>query len=410
MILGRILGLAFSVVLAAIFVPADYGAIQYGITLGLLIAMLSQPFGQHVLARFIGRYKTDSSQLRLALTNSWLLQGIITLLTLLIAVAVLTLINRFDPGVIAVFLGVTIFYSYWGLSSGFLASTRLTIAFVGSNLFQLVLVFALVALLQIHSPLLVLIIYGSSYLLPLTLLQIFRPLPFSFAWSSIDRGAIRELLSFAGPVWIFHICYTLYMSAAILLLEYYASDTELGIFAAARTLSFAFAFLPTALSALLMPQVASLVNQHDKLKPVLIRTLIVSTACNLLIFIFYVLLVEWFVRTAFAPAYASDMAPYIIMAVSSIILGIHGVVSAVVIGMGQPGVTAISYAVAVLCTGLVGWWLIPQQGATGGAIAMLSGSVVALATYEVARWSGLGKQAAPSVQTEPDTGPDTGMM
>ena len=109
----------------------------------------------------------------------------------------------------------------------------------------------------------------------------------------------------------------------------------------------------------------------------------VSLAINAVLFVGYVLLGEWFVRTLFGADYVFDPAVAILMAVGMIIFGAHSVVTAALVGSDRPRDETVSRVLAVIATTGIGLWLIPGQGALGAAIAVLAGAVVALATYGV---------------------------
>ena len=189
--LGKFLGFAFSLVLAAAFTPGEYGAFQYTITLAMIMAIATQPFGQHVLARFISKHREDVHQLRQVLTNAWVVWVGLCGLTLLVSLPVLSIIGQLNAGVLAILAGTTLFYAYWGLARGFSAPGKLTVAYVGSNVIQLALAFLLIRVAAWRSTLLAELVYGLSYLLPLALLQIFWPFSLQIERTSIRRDMVR---------------------------------------------------------------------------------------------------------------------------------------------------------------------------------------------------------------------------
>ena len=65
-----LLGFAFSVVLGRAFTPSEYGAIQYAIAIACVVSIGTQPYGQHVIARFIGKYKDNTEKLLDSLRRS----------------------------------------------------------------------------------------------------------------------------------------------------------------------------------------------------------------------------------------------------------------------------------------------------------------------------------------------------
>jgi len=381
MVFARILGMAFSLVLVGAFTPEDYGAIRYAITLAMIVSVGTQPFGQHVLARFVGKYKDDADQLRRILANAWIILAALFGLTVLVTVPVLFMLGKFNVGILVIFMGVTLFYTYWGLSRGFLAPHKLIAAYVGSNVVQIALVFLLIYVLEIRSPLVALLIYGLSYLLPLALLQLFWPFPVTLELSLLRRDVIDDIVRFSRPIWVSHAGYILYSSIDVLLLEYYSGTAAVGVYAVAKTLALVFFFVPAGIATLLMPKAAALPRQAHRqlLKTMLALSMLINGA----ILIVYLLLGEWFVRGLFGPQYVAEMSTSVILALGMIALGAHSVITAILVGGGRAGVETISRIVAVVAAASAGWLLIPTYGPPGAATAMLVGTLAALITYGV---------------------------
>jgi O-antigen/teichoic acid export membrane protein len=288
-------------------------------------------------------------------------------------------LDRFSVGIVMVFAGTTIFYTYWGLSRGFVAPTRLALAYLGSNLAQLILVVVLVYVLDIREPLLALSIYGLSYLLPLAVLQTVWPLPLHILGGPVRREHVREIMHFSWPIWISHISYMLYMSMPILMLEPFAGKESVGVYGVANTLTMAFLFIPSSIATLLMPKTAGLPREQHMV--LLKKALSWSLLINLVGLGVYILLVKWFVRTMFGPEYLVDQRTYIILALAMIMLGIGGMITAVLVGSGRVWAETAGRIVAAVVTAWLCWQLIPLHGATGAAVAMLEGAAAAVTVY-----------------------------
>lgn len=381
MTLGKVLGFAFSIVLAAAFTPGDYGAIQYAITLSTIMTIVMQPFGQHVLARFVSRYRDDLHQLRQMLANAWAVWVALLAITLLVSVPVLSVIGQLDAGILAIFAGTTLFYTYWGLSRGFSAPLRLSAAYVGSNAIQLALVVVLIRVAALRSTLLAESIYGLSYLLPLLLLQSFWPFPLRAERTSLRWATVGEIVRFSGPIWLSHAGYMLYSSIEVLLLERFAGNEAVGVYVVAKTLASVFLFVPTSFATLLMPKAVS--ASSSARRRLLARTLAGSFILNAVILVCYLLVVRWFVGTVLGPAYVIDMGVYAILAFGMICLGSESVVTAMVVGSGRPGLETIMRGVALLAAVIAGFLLIPSHGTLGAAMTMALGSFCSLLTYGV---------------------------
>jgi O-antigen/teichoic acid export membrane protein len=377
--IARILGLAFSLVLAAAFPAREYGEIRYAIAVASIVAIGTMPFGQHVIARFVSKYRNDEAKLDSVLSNSFLILPVIFVVTLLIALPVLLMLGKFNIGILFIFLGETLFYAYWGLSSGFLEPRRLTVAYLGSNLVQILLVFVLIQLFGIRSPTLALAIYGLSYLLPLALLVIFWPLPGQVRLHLIDRNMISELLRFSLPIWVSHACYTFSLSIDFLLLERLGRASQLGAYSLSKTLATMFLIIPTGISTLLMPKVAASPNKgHGQL---LTRLLIVSLLVDGIALVFYMPLVQPLTQRIFGVDYLVSLGVSLLLSLYMIMSGIHGLVTSVFVGSGKPQVESASRIVELIATGMCCFLLIPPFGTLGAAAAVLAGKMAALLTY-----------------------------
>lgn len=377
--LARILGLAFSLVLAAAFPANEYGDIRYAIAVASIVAIGTMPFGQHVIARFVGKYRNDETKLDSVLSNSFLILVLIFIATLLIGTPILYALGIFNIGILAIFFGETLFYTYWGLSSGFLEPGRLTVAYLGSNIVQILLVLILIQALGIHSTTLALLIYGLSYLLPVTLLVIFWPLPGRFQRSLIDKSVIGELLRFSFPVWISHACFTLSLSIDFILLERLGSARQLGAYSLSKTLASMFLIVPIGISTLLMPKVAA--SSQREHRHLLNRLVIISLLVDGLALMCYLPLARPLTLRIFGPDYLVPLGVTFLLSMYMILYGVHGLITAVFVGSGKPQIETASRIVELIAIFIGCWFLIPGLGALGAAIALLVGKVLALLAY-----------------------------
>jgi O-antigen/teichoic acid export membrane protein len=305
----------------------------------------------------------------------------IFVLTLVLAISALAFLSLQSFGILVVVAGTTIFYAYWGLARGFLASRRLVVAYLGSNLLQLVLTFWLIQFLAIKSVSLALVIYGGTYLLPLALLQITRPLILSFDHHLINWNTIKPILRFSLPIWLSHAMYMLNLTLDILLLKHFCDSETLGRYSLAKTISALFIFIPTGISTILMPRVASLpAKDHNKL---LIQSLVLSLVINLGILAVLLLLGNWAVRQFFGAEYLSSSATVLILAAGMIMLGVHAIFSSVQVGKGQANWETISRFVILVVFFTVGWLMIPVQGDLGAAISVLAGGSSGMIAYGI---------------------------
>jgi O-antigen/teichoic acid export membrane protein len=381
MILARVIGFTFSLVLARAFSPDSFGNIQYIIVLSGIVAIGTQPFVQHVLARFIGKYNGDKNRLEDLFANSWIILIFLFVLILLIVFPILVLLNKFNWGILIIFFGTTIFYTYWGLSRGFLASGRLITAYLGSNLIQLALVVILIHYLGIQSSILALTIYGLAYLVPVILLQIFRPFPVNFNFKRINWGTSKILIMFSIPIWLSHASFMIFISIDIILLEYFSDAAALGTYSLIKTISLIFILIPSGIGTLLMPRVASLRNSsHLNL---LKSSLILSFFLNGVFLVVYLFFGQSIIERVFGPEYLTDPIIFLVLSIAMILIGTHSLITAVLVGIGKVADETISRVTAVATSIIAGYILVPIYQGLGAALAIFGGAVSALFVYGV---------------------------
>lgn len=380
--LARLLGFGFSLVLARLLSPEDYGFTQYSLTLAGIVALLTTPFGQHVLARFIGGVKDKPADLDAFLSTAWIMLLGLVAVTLLVAVPLLLAANRLSIGVIIVFLGFTLHYAYYGLARGFLASWRLMAAYLGSNLVQMIAIIVVYVVMGERSPMPALIIYGASYLLPILILQIAHPLPLRFRLFVPKRAAMRGILKFSAPVWLSHAAYIFYAGIDILLIEHFLGTGAVGTYALTKTLTMLLSFVPTGVSTVLMPRIAA--SSGGSHGVVMRQTILLSLGANALVLIVLLIAYRPFIMLVFGESYLVPFTALLLLALTEIGYGIHGIVTAVLVGSDQPHWETISRAVVVVVSLIVGVIAVPTLGLTGAALTLFAGAVAANLTYLLA--------------------------
>ena len=363
MFAARILGLAFSLILARVLTPGDFGIIQYTLAVANILSVGIHPFGQHVVARFISSNIENKPDLAGILSHAWLVFMALLGLSLGVSLLAIWLFDDLGAEVLAVVVGIALFYGYWGASRGYLAPGRLTAAYLGSNIVQFVAVLLIVGWLEIRRPALALLIYGLSYLPVLVWLQwkyglplylssgielvksslpkaLFRKLyaaPFQNDCSidtEIDPSIVRGLLRFAIPVTLSHAAFMLFLSVDLIYLNWWLSPEVVGQYALAKTLATAFSFIPMGIATLLMPKIAQMGNGDGG--RIVSGSVGASLLVNILFLGFFWATVNWFVRTFFGESYLAPLNIYLLLAAVSILMGIQSVLTAAYVGANRP--------------------------------------------------------------------------
>lgn len=376
---ARILGLAFSLVLARLLQPDLYGYIQYTIALAGVMAMGTQPFGQHMFARLVGKYRSDLDQFYRYINSAWFVLGGVFALTLIVATPILFATDNFSVGLIAVYVGLTVFYTYYGLARGFLDNNRLLAAVMFSNIAQIVLILFVYLVLGSQSPLPALLIYGGTYLLPVLLLA-FSPFQLPILrFRRPDWPIVRQIVRLSFPIWVAHACYVIFVALDLLFLEANATDTEMGVYALARTLSTGFTLVTMGINTTLMPKIAGAPkDQHGKL---LRQALTYHLGLSLAVLFVYAFVYNPLVTLVFGAQYAVGPEVYLILAVGQVIGQTHTVITAAMVGGDRAVIDTYSMILTVIGTLIAGFIFVPAYGPAGAALTFCIGASISTGFY-----------------------------
>jgi O-antigen/teichoic acid export membrane protein len=253
------------------------------------------------------------------------------------------------------------------------------IAFLGSNAVQIVATIALIQIAGIESPVLAMVIYGTSYVLPISLLQIFKPLPVPFKPELISRADILDLVAFSAPLWVSQAAWALNASIDLIFLEIFTNDTTVGVYALAGTLTMIFEFIPSGISAILMPKIASMPqNEHGRI----LRSMVeLSLMANLAILIGYLLVGRWLIQAIIGPEYLVETNIFLVLAIYVIIGGVGSLIGAVLVGSDRTSLAMGGRIIALIVAVFICALLVPNLGGLGAAIAKLGSVVAILAAY-----------------------------
>jgi O-antigen/teichoic acid export membrane protein len=378
---ARILGLGFSLLLARLLTSDTFGFIQYSLSIGMIMAGLTQPFAQHVLARFISVNNDDRRRLNEILSSYWVVMAVLFALTLLVVLPLMILTDTLNVGAIIVFIGLTIFYTYYGIARGLVASGKLVAVFLGSNLLQLIIIFILYGLMGRQDPLPAIAIYGLSYLIPIALLITFAPFDLAAEFRFIKLSRIKEMVRFALPVWVSQFAFVIAQNIDLLLLQRFLDNRAVGMYAFTRTLCLAFDFVPMAIYTVLMPRIAA--ADKSSRRRLLAFALGITIVINTIGLILFGLLYEWIITTFFGSDYLLPLRVALIMAIAQSLWGLHGIISNAMIGINSAAIEALNRILLVIVFPILGFILIPAFGIEGAALMNLSGSIIGLIAFPV---------------------------
>jgi O-antigen/teichoic acid export membrane protein len=377
--IARLLGLGFTLLLGRVLPAEDYGYIQHTILVSGLLLIGIQPFMQHILARELSANCAEPERLTRVFSSALVLAPIMALVTLLAAVPLFVFGGGFNVGVIVIFVGVAVFYSYLGTARGFEASIHLVAVFIASNLIQLLLILLAYFVFHARSPQPALVIYGLSYLLPVLFASWRYPLPVYFQSTAVDSETVRNLVKVSVPVWVSHATFAFSAGADIFLLQRaFPNSPEIGAYAFTRQLSLMFDFVPMALQTLILPRMIRS-GSASRRRLLLTSMALVGTA-NCVCAAIYLLGYEWFIRTFFNPGYLLPAMAVLLLVFAQSMYGVYGVVTSALVGVNRGAVEMLSRILTLITIYVTCGLLIPTMGTTGAALAQCITAIIGVAT------------------------------
>jgi len=382
--LARALGIGFSFALAGVIHPDTYGYIQYSISLALILAIVTMPFAQHLLARLISVHAEDQQKSEEIASNFYVVMVGLFIVTLAVVIPIFILTDTFNPGALLIFFGVTIFYSYYGMARGFVFSVRLAMVFVASNAIQLILILFIYHVLKLQSGLPALAVYGLSYLAPVGVLLAFYPFPVGFRRRHLSWPRMKEMLWASVPLWISQAGYAFATFIDFFLLQQLLNNAAVGLYAFTRQVCIMFDFLPMGLYTVLMPKIAAVDNRRTRLR-LIAMAMGATVVVNGVVLVIFLLLYPWFIQT-FYPQYELDTDIVLIMALAQTVWGLQGIISNAVIGANRAGLDSANRLIPIVLMPIIGLILIPMMGIRGAALMSLITACVATLAYPVQLW------------------------
>src|SRR4051812_32141854 len=173
--LSRALGLLFALVLAGLFLPADYGYIRWATSVGMLAA-IPVAGGPVALARALGAAQGDVARQRGLATVGLVAIVAVTTLCAVVTALALAALGRPVGGALAVLVGMTLFTAAYNVYRGIGSAWRIAVLYAVSNALQLLLVVVLCGALGWKIPDLALIVYSFAWTLVVLTLESRAPL------------------------------------------------------------------------------------------------------------------------------------------------------------------------------------------------------------------------------------------
>lgn len=374
----RFLGYVYRILMGRLLSPTDFGILNLALPLQFLVIILSSSGVAPSIARFLSRSRARGEDGADVLWSSFFYYGLLATFIGVLFYLLSPFIGTYffkEPGVVrplqiasaALPFGILVAV----LSGGFQGLKRvdhmsavLIIEQLARVLFALSLVltgFGLIGAIGGST-------LGFMLALPLAFFIMSRSIHFKFNtnWASFKEVFLFSLPTSATALSSFTLAY-----ADIVILGFYLSPFEVGIYSAASPASrLIFAFV-TALYAVLVPSVSELFENTEFQD---IRGVFKRSLGLLSIVVVPSTMVSWFfaselITILFGEAYTAAIPLFRVLVMGAAFLGFFMVNSAFFQGLGRPGTPMKILFIAAFIDIVLNILLIPSQGVMGAAYA-----------------------------------------
>lgn len=372
--LARVLGFLFSVAATRLLTTEDFGRFTYALTVSTVVSVFlsTVPVG---LSGYLVRTRNDPAAQQSYYTN-WLVAVAVLLGASLIATPLVGRAAGVGPllviGMAANQVGIAVLETYREVQRGADLFLEMSVSYVLANLLQLVVVMLLGGL-GVHSPGAYLVVYGLAPLAMFVVMEATRPAGMGMSLKAVSRTRMIEIARFAFPLSLQSICFTLWYSADVLLLQRTVSLEALGHYAVAKTMALVVAMPAITLASVVGPR-AALLGRRAFLRYLAqtgALTAVVTLPLALGAGVFGRIAVSWIFGARYQAA--AEVLPWLAFAMA--VWGLYQVASRLWIGHGKPGIDLGSTFAGMLVTLLVGAVAVPRMELTGAGLAFLLGSV-----------------------------------
>lgn len=206
---------------------------------------------------------------------------------------------------------------------------------------------------------------------------------YQLSWVAPSLHRMGEILDYGIRFYPASISSIATIQIGTIILAFFATPEQIGLFAVASTLTFYVMMIPDTLSTILLPRVA---NDNSGRRLLITRCLrLTAMFCGgilLLMAIFARPIVIFFFSSAFTPA-----VPLVwILAIAIFFRAVSKVFVPYLMGSNHPGILSISYLAGMLVSFLGLVLLLPIFGLTGAAVGMMAGYLTIFILTLVAFW------------------------
>ncbi len=166
---------------------------------------------------------------------------------------------------------------------------------------------------------------------------IFRKSGLSLKFSRADFNDFKKILRFSIPISVTALAAAVLGYVDVILLGYYLSPVEVGIYSAASPTSRVVLAFSTALYATLIPEISGL-KARKEIKKYYLHSVGMSLLVLVPVTLVSLMLSEFIITLLFGAAYVGAAGPFEVLVVGTAFFGIFILNSGIFQGMGMPGV------------------------------------------------------------------------
>jgi O-antigen/teichoic acid export membrane protein len=366
----RVLSLIFFIILARSLAVSDYGLFRYLITVSMIYGIVFTGIPV-AIAQHMRKNKNNKT-----LMNEYLTNGLYTMIALYILTCVYIFIIPEHKIYLILFLfAVFIDVFYGGFSRGIVNYVKLGGHKLLENFIQLIILIISFLIYRSVNFTFAVIFYSFSGLISLIIFEYYKRELRLLKGVSFNK--IKELMKYTIPITLGSVGWSIMFGINAIFIKMYHGTSEVAFYSVAETLVQIMAFLPSALSQVMLPKAAGLKDKKRIVKKLTKSVFLVSGA-SLSILILLYFTKEIFIELLFTDSYLKSATIIMPMAIGYMFIAINQVYSAVYQGFGKPKIPSIIIIIACVVNVILSYFLTKRMDILGAAISLMISSFIAL--------------------------------
>jgi O-antigen/teichoic acid export membrane protein len=345
---ARVLSFCFYLIAARVLAPEGFGVVRYTIALSLL-ALAGVQVLATALNRELGAARGHERRIDEVLGSS--LAAALVLFVLFAALSVVAGVTGLTGSASLLGLLVTLggfagFQIYYAIARGLGQSTRAVVTYAGGSLAQVV-VFGILALTLDPTPVVALLVFGLSSVLPVVAWELYRPVVRGRRLR-IRRSTLEHIRRIGGPVALAQVGFLVWISADQIWVENVLGTREIGLYGAAKNLAQVFFVLPAGVTGALLPRMAELrtAGETDRARQLVYRTTVGLVVLSAVLAILVIAMRSTLLSVLYGAPYEAAAASLVGLSLGFVAYaGVAGLTEAA-LGWGRPGLYTLGMLTA----------------------------------------------------------------